>query len=97
MTEFVVVNVPVEPGTRCGGCHRRVNKPRTDSSPKSKRVGASLPIDRAEFVNEALDSLQEYARMDDESYPRGVLIEHMAAFCIQHREEFRRDYLESRS
>lgn len=94
--EVLIEGLP-EPGTRCPTCHHRFNKKRQSTSPKTKRPAGQLPVDRADTFNENADTLQEYVGMDDESYPLGTLLEHMLAFCIQHREEFKRDYLESRT
>jgi hypothetical protein len=78
-----------EPGQRCDKCHRRVPKKRESKSPETKRIIAVLPPDRAEALAEGLDNLQEYAGIDGESYPRGVLLEYLLALGAIHREELK--------
>lgn len=64
---------PPQPGERCGLCHRRVNKKRSEDEPaKTVRVVFTLPADRAEPVEEAIDALQEAVGADPHSYPRGT-------------------------
>jgi hypothetical protein len=82
---------PPEPGERCAVCDRRKNKPRQKSSPSdTKKIAAgSLPADRAEQVEDALDALQAFVGADGTSYPRGTLIELLALLGGAHREELR--------
>lgn len=81
-----------EPGTRCPMCDRRFNKPRRKESPDARKVSAGLlPEDRAQALEEFLDNLQAYVNADGESYPRGTLLEWMAVFVGQRREEFKYD------
>lgn len=83
----------LEPGTRCPLCHRRHNKPRKTTSPDARKIdGGRLPLERAELVDEAIDSLQEYVGADKDSFARGTFTERLVAFGIQHREELRADY-----
>jgi len=86
----VVVELePPAPGERCELCHRRVNKKRTEESPATKRVVITLPADRAEYVEEGFDALQEYTGADPHSYPRGYLLELLLGLGAQHREELK--------
>ena len=50
-----VETVLPEPGERCPTCDRRVPKPRKVSSPASKRIVATLPAERAEAIDDALE------------------------------------------
>ena len=75
---------PPEPGERCLCCDRRKNKPRQGDSPTTKRVGAQLPAERAEWLAETLNHLQAASGADAHSYPLGTLLEAMAALGIQH-------------
>ncbi len=79
----------VAPGTRCPTCHRRVNKPRTDDSPPIKEVRFRGPVARVEAVQEGLDALQEFSKVDPYSYPGVTLLEALLALGAQHREELR--------
>lgn len=76
--------LPPAPGERCDLCDRRVNKPRQGDSPTTKRVGAQLPAERAEWLAETLNHLQAASGADAHSYPLGTLLEAMAALGIQH-------------
>lgn len=80
---------PPEPGERCLCCNRRVNKPRTDESPPSKQIRITLPIDRAEWAEEALDSLQQVVGADSYSHPRGRILEALLVLGGQERESLR--------
>ncbi len=81
---------PPEPGERCPVCDHRKPKPRTYTSPDTKRIVAALPPDRAEALTGALDALQAYVGADGESYPRGVILELLVIIGGQQREELRR-------
>jgi hypothetical protein len=50
---------------------------------------ASLPLERAEALNEGLDVLQEYIGLDPSSYPRGTLLELLMVMGAQQREQLR--------
>ena len=82
-------------GTRCPVCHRRRNKERKNSSPTTSEVRIRLPNDRAEYLQDALDALQEYVGADRTSYPRGTLLEALTQLGAQSREELK-DYFEGR-
>lgn len=94
-------NATPRPGERCQLCTRRVPKPRKSSSPTSKRIVVTLPPDRAESLDDALDGLQEVVGADAASYPRGTLLEAMVVIAgLHHREEliaFFTDYRDSLS
>ena len=86
------------PGERCTAdrpCGRRIPKPRTSTSPDTRRVVAVLPTERADSVIEALDALQELCAVDPHSYPRGHLLEALTLLGAQHREELK-TYFEAR-
>jgi hypothetical protein len=80
---------PPEPGERCQLCNRRVNKKRTDESPRTVRVVFTLPADRAEPVEEGIDALQEVVGADPHSYPKGHLLEALVVLGAQHREDLK--------
>lgn len=80
---------PPEPGERCLVCDRRVNKPRQGDSPTTKRVGAQLPTERAEWLAETLNHLQAASGADAHSYPLGTLLEAMAGLAIQELDELK--------
>lgn len=82
-----LANLTVEPGTRCPVCNRRVNKPRKETSPDAREMRIKLPSDRMEWLEEALDTLQQYVGADPYSYPRGALVEAVVQLGIQQREE----------
>ncbi len=84
--EWIALVAP-RPGERCPVCSRRVNKKRTDESPKTVRVVFTLPADRAEPVEEAIDALQEAVGADPHSYPKGHLLEALLVLGAQQREE----------
>ncbi len=77
-----------KPGERCQLCNRRVNKKRSENEPaKTVRVVFTLPADRAEPVEEAIDALQELVGADPSSYPKGHLLEALVVLGTQQREE----------
>lgn len=78
-----------EPGTRCPTCQRRVNKPRKEDSPAIKEVRLRGPVERVEALQEGLDNLQEFSRIDPYSYPGVTLLEALLALGAQHREELK--------
>lgn len=82
----IVVETP-EPGERCRACNRRVPKPRQSSSPATRRLVIVLPTERADWLEEALEALQDFVGADPESYPRGTLVEALALLGGQQREE----------
>lgn len=90
----IEVVIPPEPGERCALCDRRVNKPRTSSSPGTRRVVTVLPSERADNVEEGLENLQAYVGADSTSYPRGSVLELLLLLGGQHREELRSYYAE---
>jgi hypothetical protein len=81
---------PPEPGERCAMCNRRRNKPRTDESPPTKQIRFTLPAERKEWAEEALDALQEVVGADPYSYPRGSILEALLLLGGQEREELKR-------
>lgn len=80
---------PPEPGQRCELCNRRRNKPKQDDSPAVREVRLRGPNDLVEAVEENLDILQEYAKLDPHSYPRLKLVDALVALGARHREELR--------
>ena len=87
MTNFHELKPP-QPGERCLLCDRRRNKKRSENEPaKTVRVVFTLPADRAEPVEEAIDALQEAVGADPHSYPKGHLLEALLVLGAQQREE----------
>ena len=78
--------LPPQPGERCLLCNRRRNKPRQETSPDSREMRIRLPAERMEWLEEALDTLQEFVGADPYSYPRGSLVEAVVTLGIQQRE-----------
>lgn len=76
-----------EPGTRCPTCHRRVNKPRKEDSPKVREVRFRGPSDLVDDTEDHLDILQEFVGIDPYSYPRIKLLSALLALGARHREE----------
>lgn len=88
--EVLVEVIEIKPGERCPTCNRRRNKPRQKTTPEARKINAGLlPQERAEWLEEALDALQEVCGADPLSYPRGTLIEALAVLGGQHREELK--------
>lgn len=83
---------PPSPGQRCELCNRRRNKIRTDDSPAVREVRLRGPNDLVEAVEENLDILQEYTRLDPHSYPRLKLVDALVALGARHREELREHF-----
>ena len=82
--------IEIQPGSRCPTCNRRKNKPRQKSTPEARKINAGmLPNERAEWLEEALDALQEVCGADPLSYPRGTLVEALALLGGQHREQLK--------
>ncbi len=84
-----------EPGTRCPTCNRRVNKPRQDDSPAVREMRFRGPNDLIEPLEEGIDALQEFTRVDPYAYPRARLLEALLVLGAQHREELKA-YFEGR-
>lgn len=78
-----------EPGERCPACDRRVPKPRTSTSPASRRLVVTGPADRIGYLIDALDALQAFVGADPHSYPRLSVLEALALLGGQHRELLR--------
>lgn len=92
----VLASYVVEPGSRCPTCHRQVYRPRKQTSPEARKIDAGrLPEERAAWVEDNIDALQEYVGADGESYSRGSLLELLVALGAEHREELK-DYFERR-
>ncbi len=91
----VLANYLPEPGTRCALCHRRVNKPRQDDSPAVREMRFRGPNDLIEPLEEGIDALQEFTRVDPYAYPRARLLEALLVLGAQHREELKA-YFEGR-
>lgn len=87
--ETLAAHLP-EPGTRCPTCQRRVNRPRTNESPDSRKIRAGiLPIEKAEAVEDGLDALQAFVGADSTSYARGELLAALVALGASEREYLR--------
>ena len=78
-----------EPGSRCPTCNRRVNKPRQDDSPAVREMRFRGPNDLIEPLEEGIDALQEFTRVDPYAYPRARLLEALLVLGAQHREELK--------
>ncbi len=84
-----------QPGTRCPTCNRRVNKPRSEDSPSVREMRFRGPNDLIDPLEEGIDALQEFTRVDPYAYPRARLLEALLVLGAQHREELKA-YFEGR-
>jgi len=77
----------VSPGEKCPTCKRRVNRPKTDKSPKSTTISARLPSDEKESMSTLIQDTAESIGANELKYPAAKTIEVGMLLIGFHHEE----------